>query len=171
MENFLTNFVNMTRSSFSRQATFNWFVVVFIGFICRGDFLGVSSIIRALDLCPSNYECLLHFFHSSAWKGDELLLRCVKWLKETGLIVKRNGKIVINGDETKTPKEGRRMPWVGSIRQTSETSSKPSYFRGHEWAMLGVLIGIGNRLFCAPAWASIMRTPSEAGVNKLDNPT
>lgn len=171
MEKFLINFMNMTRGSFSRQATFNWFVIVFIGFICRGDFLGVSSIIRALDLCPSNYECLLHFFHSSAWKGEDLLLRCVKWLRDTGLIIKRNDKIVINGDETKTPKEGRRMPWVGTIRQTSETSSKPSHFRGHEWAMLGVLIGVGSRIFCAPAWARIMKpgvsegpSPRTAGI-------
>jgi hypothetical protein len=157
MEQFLIDFLCMTRDSFKRKATFNWFVVVFIGFICRGDFLGVSSIIRAIDLCPGKYESLLHFFHSSAWKGTELLSRCVKWVKKDGLLIKRNGKIVINGDETKTPKEGRKMPYVGTIRQTSETSSKPSHFRGHEWAMLGVLIGIGERIFCTPAWANIMK--------------
>ena len=49
------------------------------------------------------------------------------------------------------------MPWVGTIRQTSETSSNPSYFRGHEWGVLGILIGMGNRIFCAPAWADLMQ--------------
>jgi hypothetical protein len=166
MELFLNDFLKMTRKSFSREAAYNWFVIVFIGLMFRNDTLGVSSIIRALDLCPRSYECLLHFFHASSWNGSNLLLRCVGWLDKNEFIIKRNGKIVINGDETKTPKEGRKMPWVGTIRQTSETSSKPSYFRGHEWGMLGVLMGVGDRMFCAPAWASLM----EPGVSVDKSP-
>jgi len=147
----------MTRGAFSRNASFHWFVIVFAGLTLRSDWLGVTSIVRALDLHPGSYECLLHFFHASSWNGPDLLLHCVKWLATRDLLVIRNGKIIINGDETKVPKEGRCMPWVGTIRQTSETSSKPSYFRGHEWGVLGVLIGTGNRIFCAPAWADLMQ--------------
>jgi hypothetical protein len=164
MEKYLVGFLEMTRGAFSRKATFAWFVVVFAGLTVRTDWLGVTSIIRALDLSPTCYECLLHFFHASSWNGPDLLLRCVHWLKSRNLLVTRNGRIIINGDETKVPKEGRCMPLVGTIRQTSETSSKPSYFRGHEWAVLGVLIGVGNRIFCAPAWAELM----EPGVDQSE---
>jgi len=156
MEKFLKEFMKMTRGAFSREAAFCWFVVVFAGLALRADWLGVTSIVRAVDLRPGCYECLLHFFHATSWNGHDLLLRCVNWLVTRNLLIIRNGRIVIIGDETKVPKEGRRMPWVGTIRQTSETSSKPSYFRGHEWSVLGVLIGAGSRLFCAPAWAELM---------------
>lgn len=166
MKKYLIDFIGMTRGAFSRKAAFAWFVVVFSGLAVRTDWLGVTSIIRALDLNPTCYECLLHFFHASSWNGPDLLRRCVCWLTSRNLLVTRNGRIIINGDETKVPKEGRRMPWVGTIRQTSETSSKPSYFRGHEWAVLGVLIGIKNRIFCAPAWADLM----EPGVDDSDEP-
>ncbi|MEA2012098.1 MAG: transposase [Verrucomicrobiota bacterium] len=165
-QSFLEEFMIMTRKSFSREAAFNWFVIVFVGLTLRSDCLGVTSIIRGLDLSPVYYESLLHFFHATSWNGQDLLLQCVRWLLKRGLVITKNGKIVINGDETKVPKEGRRIPLVGSIRQTSETSSKPSYFRGHEWSMLGILIGVGNRVFCSPAWADIMVPGAEEKVTK-----
>lgn len=165
MDEFLNSYLTMCRGAFSRKATYNWFLIAFLGLTLRTDYLGVSSIIRALNLAPKNYECLLRFFPSSAWSGPGLLLRCIKWLKSRDLFIYRNGRIVINGDETKVPKEGRRMPLVGSIRQTSETSSKPSYFRGHEWSFLGILIGKGSRIFCAPAWADIMQ-PGISGTDE-----
>ena len=46
-------------SAFSRQATYGWFVIVFVGFLVRTDTLGVSSIVRALMLAPESYTCLL----------------------------------------------------------------------------------------------------------------
>jgi hypothetical protein len=166
VKKFVNNFLEMTRGAFSRKAAFNWFVIVFTGLALRSDWLGVTSIVRAVDLYPGSYECLLHFFHASSWSGPDLLLRCVKWLAERNLLVIRNGRIIINGDETKVPKEGRCMPLVGTIRQTSETSSKPSYFRGHEWGVLGVLMGVGNRIFCTPAWADLM----EPGIDESEKP-
>lgn len=166
MRNFLESFLEMTRGAFSREAAYGWFIIAFAGLAIRSDWLGASSIVRALDLNPRGYECLLHFFHASSWNGPDLLSRCVHWLMEKDRLIVRNGKIVILGDETKVPKEGRRMPWVGTIRQTSETSSKPSYFRGHEWGFLGVLIGKSGRLFCAPVWAELM----EPGRDKTEEP-
>lgn len=166
MRNFLESFLEMTRGAFSREAAHGWFVVAFAGLAVRSDWLGVTSIIRALDLNPGVYECLLHFFHASSWSGPDLLFRCVHWLLEKDYLIVKDGRIVILGDETKVPKEGRRMPWVGTIRQTSETSSKPSYFRGHEWGALGILIGKFGRLFCAPAWADLM----EPGRDETEEP-
>lgn len=156
LSRFLVEFLMGARQMFRRQAAFAWFVVVFAGLALRADWLGATSIVRALDLSPVLYHGLLHFFHASSWSGPELLAWCVRWLAANGLLFEKNGRIVINGDETKTPKEGRRMPMVKTLRQTSETSSKPSYFRGHEWSFLGVLIGTAGRLFCAPAWAELL---------------
>ena len=46
----LERFLVFMRPAFSRRATYYWFVVVFVGFILRTDYFGVSSIIRALTL-------------------------------------------------------------------------------------------------------------------------
>jgi len=61
------------RPAFSRQATHVWFVIVFVGFLVRNDTLGVNSIIRALSIAPESYNCLLHFFHSTAWSVERLM--------------------------------------------------------------------------------------------------
>ena len=44
----LRHFLEVMRPAFSRQATYGWFIVIFIGFLLREDSLGVSSIVRAL---------------------------------------------------------------------------------------------------------------------------
>ena len=168
MAEFLVGFLWEFRSVFSRRAAFAWFVVVFAGLVLRTDWLGVTSIVRALELSPVLYPHLLHFFHASSWKGEDLLPCGVKWLARIGLIVLRNGRAVFLGDESKVPQEGRRMPSVKTLRQTSETSSKPSFFRGHEWGFIGILIGFGGKYFCAPAWASLSddKPKPEAGKSR-----
>ncbi len=70
----LENFLRAMRPAFSRQATFVWFVIVFVGFLLRSDTFGVSSIVRALSLMPESYTCLLHFFHSTAWTVEGLMV-------------------------------------------------------------------------------------------------
>lgn len=42
------------------------------------------------------------------------------------------------------------MPGVVSLRETSETQSKPSYFRGQCWGAMGVLVGTFSACFCLP---------------------
>ena len=42
------------------------------------------------------------------------------------------------------------MPGVVSLRETSETQSKPSYFRGQSWGALGLLVGSFSSCFCLP---------------------
>lgn len=167
MSEFLVGFIWEFRGIFSRRAAFAWFVVVFAGLVLRTDWLGVTSIVRTLELSPAFYPHLLHFFHASSWKGEDLLPCSVKWLQRIGLIVSRNGRAVILGDESKVPQEGRRMPSVKTLRQTSETSSKPSFFRGHEWGFLGILIGVGGKYFCAPAWASLFDDKSKPEAGKI----
>ncbi|MDM8538562.1 sigma factor-like helix-turn-helix DNA-binding protein, partial [Desulfobacterales bacterium HSG17] len=41
-------------------------------------------------------------------------------------------------------------PGVVTLRQQSETQSKPSYFRGHCWAVTGLVIGSMAAPYCLP---------------------
>ena len=131
MIEYMGDLLKAMRPAFSRQKTFMWFVLVFVGFIMRNDTFGVSSIVRALWLDPSYYACLLHFFHSTAWRGDMLLECWWLWLVNEKVVYRAGERIVMVGDHTKAPKDGRRMPEVSTLRQDSETSGNPTFFRGH----------------------------------------
>ncbi len=155
MIQYLQNLLKAMRPAFSRKATFAWFVMAFAGFVVRSDTFGVSSIVRALWLTPGCYPSLLHFFHSSAWSGDKLLRCWRQWLVIQSEIYKTSGRIVMVGDHTKLPKDGRRIPAIDTLHQDSETATKPSFFRGHHWGFLALLITAGQRFFAAPLWAEI----------------
>ncbi|MFQ5448566.1 MAG: hypothetical protein ACE5FF_16690 [Saprospiraceae bacterium] len=66
-------------------------------------------------------------------------------------------KIVLVGDHTKVVKDARKMPEVETLHQDSETGSKPSFFRGHHWACISLLIKAKNKYFGAPMWSEIHR--------------
>ena len=57
---------------------------------------------------------------------------------------------MLQGDHTHVVKDGGRMPGVVSLRETSETQSKPSYFRGQCWGAVGMLVGTFSGCFCLP---------------------
>ena len=42
------------------------------------------------------------------------------------------------------------MPGVVSLRETSETQHRPSYFRGQCWGALGLVVGSLAACFCLP---------------------
>jgi hypothetical protein len=155
MVEYLECLMRAVRPAFSRKATYIWFVVVFVGFVVRSDKYGVSSIVRALFLTPSAYPCLLHFFHSTAW-STEMLLGCWwQWLVRERVAYKMNGRIVMLGDHTKNLKDARKMPEVTTMHQDSETASKPSFFRGHHWAAIALLVKAGKKYLGTPLWAEI----------------
>jgi hypothetical protein len=143
------------RPAFTRQATFVWFVVAFAGVVTRNDLYGVSSTVRALSLAPVFYPALLHFFHSNAWTAESLYRHWEQWLMMRPVIERVAGRIVFLGDHTKQPKDGRRMPGVTTLHQDSETSSKPSFFRGHHWGCLSLLGQACGKRFALPLWAEI----------------
>lgn len=143
------------RPAFSRKATYLWFVIVFIGFAVRTDTLGVSSIVRALFLAPAHYPSLLHFFHSTAWTAEGLMSIWWQRLSQREYVYRVKDRLVLVGDHTKTPKDGRKMPAVTTLHQDSETGSKPSYFRGHHWGCVAVVIQTCGRFFATPLWATI----------------
>ena len=55
-----------------RLRRFIWFATIVAGLTVRAELLGVTSIVRALNLRPRLYTTLLKNFHSSALKLDRL---------------------------------------------------------------------------------------------------
>jgi hypothetical protein len=155
MMGYLEVLLRALRPAFTRQATFAWFVVAFAGVVTRQDVYGVSSIVRALSLAPVYYPALLHFFHSTAWTAEGLYRHWEGWLIQQPVVERVAGCVVLLGDHTKQPKDGRRMPGVTTLHQDSETSSKPSFFRGHHWGCLSLLGQAHGRRFALPLWAEI----------------
>jgi hypothetical protein len=162
----LNAFLAFMRPAFSRRATYGWFVIVFVGFLVRSDSFGVSSIVRALMLAPESYTCLLHFFHSTAWNVNGLMTTWWKWLLLRDVAYRLGDRLVLVGDHTKTPKDGRKMPAVTTLHQDSETSAKPSFFRGHHWGCIGMLVRAGDRFFATPLWANIQEGLGKIAENK-----
>lgn len=155
MMGYLEALLQTIRPAFTRQATFGWFVVAFAGVVMRQDTYGVSSIIRALSLAPVYYPALLHFFHSTAWTAERLYQHWEGWLIQQPVVERVAGRVVLLGDHTKQPKDGRRMPGVTTLHQDSETSSKPSFFRGHQWGCLSLLGHAHGKRMALPLWAEI----------------
>jgi hypothetical protein len=65
------------------------------------------------------------------------------------------GRAVLLGDHTAVVKDARRMPGVVTLYQDSETQSKPTYYRGHYWDVVGVLAGSLREAFCLPLKARL----------------
>ena len=135
---------------FARKATHKWFVVIIIGLMIGQEHVGVTSIIRELCLNPIHYDAALHFFRSTGWSADHIRGWWIEVLMAAGVLYKENGMPVMVGDGTKKSKEGRKMPCVKRLHQESEDSTKPSYFFGHMFGMIGVLAGGLGKLFCVP---------------------
>lgn len=157
MKEYLENMLAAMRPAFTREAAFLWFVVAFAGFVTRTDNFGVSSIVRALWLDPAGYNNLLNFFGSTAWTAETLMRQWRKWLVTQNAAHTINDRLVLVGDHTKVVKDGRKMPEVETLHQDSETGSKPSYFRGHHWGCISLLIKARNKYFGVPIWAEIHR--------------
>ena len=62
----------LLRPAFSRLSTYLWFATVVAGMTVRTEMLGVTSIVRALNLRPAIYHRLLAHFHSTGVKLDRL---------------------------------------------------------------------------------------------------
>ena len=90
------------------------------------------------------------FFRAKSYQLEALHLRWHRWVLGQDRAVEVAGRLVLLGDHTHAVKDGGRMPGVVSLRETSETQSKPSYFRGQCWGAVGVLVGTFSACFCLP---------------------
>ena len=60
------NAIELLRPAFSRLSTFLWFATIVAGMTVRADMLGVTSIVRALNLRPALYHRLSLTFTAPA---------------------------------------------------------------------------------------------------------
>lgn len=155
MDDKLFDILGRFRACFSREVTYNWFIIIMLGMIIRLDHYGVSSIVRWLSLTPKSYLLILHFYHSNGWELRSILLCWWRYCFEEAVSFKVNNRAVLIGDHTNQPKDGRKMPGVVTIHQDSETSTKPSYYRGHVWGFISLLIGDTIKYFAIPLWGEL----------------
>jgi hypothetical protein len=145
------NAILLLRPAFSRLRTFMWFAIAVAGLTVRVDLLGVTSIVRALNLRPRLYTKLLDHFHSSGIKLDRLsALWAQAVLKLFPSPVWVNGRLVLVGDGIKAPKRGKKMPAVKLLHQKSESNTKPEYIMGHSLQAIGLLVHAAQSVFSVP---------------------
>jgi hypothetical protein len=138
------------RPVFHREATFEWFVLLFWGIVLRTQPPAVTSYLNAVGLGESYYHQALHWFHSSAFSIDALCTQWGKWLSEHRQVERLRGQRLYVGDGIKVGKEGRKMPGVKGLHQESSDVNKPEWIRGHYFSALGLLLGSGAALFAVP---------------------
>jgi DDE superfamily endonuclease len=150
------NAIWMLRPAFSRLQTFLWFATAVAGLTVRTDMLGVTSIVRALNLKPRCYNPLDDLFHSSAVKLDQLTALWTRLvLRLFPQPVRINGRYVLVGDGIKIPKRGRKMPAVKLLHQQSDASTKPEFIMGHSIQAVSLLVQAASSFFAVPLAARI----------------
>src|SRR5271163_3914533 len=150
------NAMQLLRPAFSRSITFMWFATIVAGMAVRADTLGVTSIVRALNLRPEFYHRLLANFHSTGVKLDPLAALWTQLvLRLFTSPVRVNGRLVVVGDGIKAPKRGRKMPAVKLLHQQSESNTKPEYIMGHSMQAVGLLVHAAQSVFSVPLAARI----------------
>ena len=138
------------RPCFSRQAAFEWFVIIVIGFLIRCDHLGLTSIVRWLFLAPESYDLILHFFRATSWQLDSLLSQWAHVAFKRYPCITFAGRALVLADGIKLGKEARRMPAIKTLHQDSANASKAPYRRGHHFGFAGLLVGSLTKAFCLP---------------------
>lgn len=138
------------RKAFSRNIPWLMFCMVLLGFIGSHEMRGVTSFCQFWGLDTNGYKALIHFFRLSVWSLDKVVELWWEFVLSENKTVMSHGRAILLGDHTCVPKDGRQMPCVVTMHQHSETQSKPSYFRGHYWGAVGMLIGSMASPFCIP---------------------
>ena len=141
----------MLRSGCSRLSTFLWFSTCVVGLSIRSERLGVTSIVRAIGLEAGFYRHLLHNFHSQSIKLDKMT---ALWTQTVVRLFPRkvevNGRLVLVGDGIKIGKQGKKMPAVKLLHQSSQSNTKPTYIMGHSFQAISMLVEAANGVVAVP---------------------
>jgi hypothetical protein len=78
------------------------------------------------------------------------------------------GRTILLGDHTYVVKDARRMPGVVTRHQDSATQSTPTYFRGHHWGVVGLLVGSLAHAFGLPLEARLPQGFAPVRENETD---
>jgi len=119
------------------------------GMLARPDLAGVTSFVRAGWLAERCYHRLLALFHSSALRLDLLTACWVKLVLRLFSPVTVNGYRVCVGDGLKVPKEGKKMPAVKNLHNSSDDNSKPPFIMGHSFQAISLLVQGIEGVVCA----------------------
>ncbi len=138
------------RPCFSREASFQWFVIIIVGLFVRVDHDGLTSFVRWLSLNPACYEALRHFFYATSWSVDALVPVWATWVTTMCPLMTFQGRPLLIGDGIKLAKEARKMPGVKAHHQDSANNSKKATIWGHHWGVVGLLTGSWQKAFCTP---------------------
>jgi hypothetical protein len=158
------------RHLFSRHTPWVLFCVVILGFIGTPHLEALTDMCRFWHMEEADYHRLLHFFHSAAWSLEALVRHWSYLVLSQQVAVTARGRIVLLGDHTAVVKDARRMPGVVTLHQDSETQSKPNYYRGHYWGVIGLLVGSLSESFCLPLEARLHQGFAHLDPDELSPP-
>lgn len=150
MWDFMFNLIFSFRRCFHRKASFDWFSAILIGIMIRSDKLGLTSVIRDLNLKAECYEKMMHFFRSDSWNLKTLHDHWYDIVHKLSIAFLHNDRLVFVIDGTKQSKEGHYMPGVKKMANDSDTQSKPQTMHGHMAGMLSLLIGSEEKIAALP---------------------
>lgn len=143
--------VSQLRGTCSRKKTYAWLVIALVGFCVRPDLAGVTSFIRAGFVKERLYKRLLDMFHSPALNLEKLTNIWIKLALTLFRPVTYQGYLLLVADGLKIPKEGRKMPGVKKLHQSSTDNSKPAFIMGHSFQAVGLLVhGVGQAVASIP---------------------
>lgn len=155
MLKFLNDCLKNLKPCFTRTRTFEWFVIIILGFIIRPDVLGLTSIVRAFGFGSLAYNSVRHFFRSSAYDPKELLLKWCSVVAEKAPVFKINGRSILIGDGIKRSTEGKFMPCEKPLRSDSQNNGKRSFFIGHFYGSICVLAKSCSTILGIPLFFSV----------------
>lgn len=148
--------VQELRGACARRRTFFWMCLVLAGLSIRADRAGVSSFVRVLGLEAKCYRRLLYVFHAPGLALERLTGAWAELVLRLFTPVRVGNRLVLIGDGLKVAKEGKKMPAVKKLHQSSQNNSKPAYIFGHSFQVLGLLVsGPLGQLCCVPLTSRI----------------
>ena len=150
MISYFFNALSFFRPVFSRNSPWLLFCMVIIGFTGANEMIGITSFCRFWGLRANGYNTLLHFFRSGAWSVAMIITQWQAFVVAQQTAIMAGDRVILAGDHTYVPKDGRHMPGVVTLHQNSETQSKPSYFRGHQWGAICLMVGTFTAAFGLP---------------------
>ena len=142
------------RHIFIHHTSFLWFCTIVIGLAGGCDDIGgITSIARNLQMTERGYWGILRFFSTHANKLSTIQ---DVWLSLTmrhfDTVVKIAGRTLVTTDSTKTSKQGRKMPAIIGLKDTSNDC----WMRGHQFEQLCLLVQGAKKLFPVPLVATLL---------------
>jgi hypothetical protein len=156
--------IKSLRPAFSREAAFEWLVIMVWGILLCNRAPAITSYLNAVGLGEYYYDHALHWFHATSWSAKTLSHRWHRWLSGHNHVKRLKGQLVYVGDGIKVPKEGRKMPRVKKLHQESDNVTKPEWIRGHYFGAISLLLQSGTSLLAVPVTFEI-----QDGIKKVDD--